>query len=295
MKVSIGIPFYNPGAFFKDAITSVLKQTFTDFELILLDDGSSDNSLAVANSFKDSRIRIISDGENKGLPYRLNQLIDLSEGEYIARMDADDLISANRLEQQVALLNATPSVDIISTGVCSITNNNKIIGYRQPSRPNNSMLSIPDAIHGRADIIHASILVRKSWYLRNRYNEQAKLMEDYQLWVDAAIKNDLNVAYIKTPLYFYREESSVTLKKSIKAYINVLKIIIQNYYSYLPFSDKIKVVVLTFAKIGFVTLVNTLQLSNKLLVMRNKSTVQDQMLLKTLQKEVDALIDNDKV
>lgn len=292
MKVSIGIPFYNPGIFFKDAIASVLKQTFTDFELILLDDGSSDDSLAVARSFKDSRVKVISDGKNKGLPSRLNQLIDISEGDYIARMDADDLISISRIERQVALLDTTPNADIISTGVCSITNKNQVIGYRQPTRINNSKLSIPDAIYGRADIVHASILVRKSWYLRNKYNEQAKLMEDYQLWVDAAIKDDLNVAYIKTPLYFYREESSVTLKKSLKAYSNVLKIVIKNYFKYLKWSDKLKIITLTFAKITFVTLANVLQLSNRLLVMRNKNTKQDHVLLKKLQQEVDILINN---
>jgi glycosyltransferase involved in cell wall biosynthesis len=290
MKVSIGIPFYNPGVFFKDAISSVLKQSFVDFELILLNDGSRDESLDIANSFDDSRVKVISDGENRGLPYRLNQLIDLSQGEYIARMDADDLISAIRLEQQVALLDETPNVDIIATGICSIKNNNKVIGYRQPPEDINSTPSISETIFGNANIVHATILVRKSWYLRNRYNEKAKLMGDYQLWVDAAIKNDLNVAYIPTPLYFYREESSVTLKKSIKAYINVLKVVITNYFQYLTLASKLKIVTLTFAKIGFVSLISLLQLSDKILKLRNKSTEQNPELIKRLQVEVDYIL-----
>lgn len=295
MKVSIGIPFYNAGTFFKSAITSVLKQSFTDFELILLDDGSDDDSLAIARSFNDSRIRVISDGENKGLPHRLNQLIALSKGEYIARMDADDLISTQRIEQQVALLNQTPSVDIIATGICSITDENKVIGYRHPPSNIKSTPSITDTIFGKANIVHATILVRKSWYLRNSYNEHAKLMEDYQLWIDSAIKNDLNVAHITTPLYFYREESSVTLKKSIRAYINVLSIVTKKYATYLNLSEKIKIASLTIAKVIFVTFCNVFQLSSKLLIMRNKSTQQDPALLAKLQQEVDSLIDNNKI
>ena len=77
MKVSIGISFYNAEQFLPFAINSVLNQTFRDFELILLDDGSTDNSLKIAQSYSDSRIRIVSDGENHGLAYRLNQLVNI--------------------------------------------------------------------------------------------------------------------------------------------------------------------------------------------------------------------------
>lgn len=290
MKVSIGIPFYNPGVYFKDAIASVLKQTFTDFELILLDDGSSDRSLEVARSFDDPRIKIVSDGSNKGLPYRLNQLIDLSQGEYIARMDADDLASIYRIEQQVELLNKTPEVDVIATGLCSITNNNKVIGYRSPVHKQRKILPVVDAIFGRADIGHATILVRKSWYLRNRYNETARLMEDFQLWIDAAIKNDLKVAFIKTPLYFYREESSVTPQKAIKAYFNGYKLIIFKYFKYLSIGNKFKITLLTFVKIGITGLASLFRLSDKLLSLRNKKTEQSFEILHKLQDEIDSLV-----
>ncbi|MBL4940747.1 MAG: glycosyltransferase family 2 protein [Colwellia sp.] len=290
MKVTIGIPFYNPGILFKDSVLSILNQTYTDFELILLDDGSTDDSLSIALSFNDKRIKVISDGSNKGLPCRLNQLINLSQGEYIARMDADDLALPERIEQQVKLLDKTLDVDIIATGICSITDNHQVIGYRQPITNKRNTLSITDAIFGRADIAHATILVRKCWYKRNNYNENAKLMEDYQLWIDAAIKKDLNVAYIKTPLYFYREESSVTVRKAIKAYLNVFKIVLVNYFSYLSFYDKIKITTLTFAKICFVSIANLLLLSNKLLLLRNKNTEQNQELLTELQQKLDSLI-----
>ena len=295
MKVSIGIPFYNPGDFFKASITSILKQTFTDIELILLNDGSSDNSLDIANSFQDSRIKVISDGENKGLPYRLNQLIDLSQGDFIARMDADDVVSLERIEKQVTMLNTMADVDVVATGLCSITNNSEVIGYRLPIKTKRLELSVVNAIFGKADIGHATIMVRKSWYLRNRYNESAKLMEDYQLWVEAAINKDLKVAFIKEPLYFYREESSVTPKKAIKAYFNFYKLIVSQYFSYLSLANKVKITVLTFIKICITGLASLLGASGKLLSLRNKNTEQDAQLLKQLQAEVDQISRNNHV
>ncbi len=89
----------------EDAIKSVLAQTFQDWELILVDDGSTDRSLEIARSFVDSQIRIISDGYNRRLPYRLNQIISEAKYDIIARMDADDLMAVDRLEKQIKVLN----------------------------------------------------------------------------------------------------------------------------------------------------------------------------------------------
>jgi len=210
MKITVGIPFFNPGDIFAESIQSVLEQTHQDLEIILLDDGSSDGSLAIAKSFNDPRIKVISDGKNLRLPKRLNQLIDLATGDFIARMDADDIIAPTKFAQQLAMLQANEKIDLVATGMCSITNDNQVIGYRLPVEKQRINNTVADAIFGRVNIAHATILARKSWYLRNRYNENARLMEDYQLWIDAAVNNDLNVGYIQAPLYFYREESSVS-------------------------------------------------------------------------------------
>ena len=78
--VSIGIPFYNSAEFLKDAIRSVFAQTYAEWELLLVDDGSNDGSLAIANSIDDPRVRVFSDGKHKGLISRLNQMIGLSRG-----------------------------------------------------------------------------------------------------------------------------------------------------------------------------------------------------------------------
>ena len=91
MAITIGIPFYNAEAYLADAIRSVFAQTYEDWELILIDDGSTDNSLAIARSVDDPRVRVYSDGKNKKLASRLNELTQLATYEFIARMDADDV------------------------------------------------------------------------------------------------------------------------------------------------------------------------------------------------------------
>ncbi|PSB51390.1 glycosyltransferase family 2 protein, partial [Chroococcidiopsis cubana CCALA 043] len=89
--VSIGMPVFNCEQVLTSAVNSIVNQTYQNWELILIDDGSKDKTLEVANSFSDPRIKVISDGLNLKLPRRLNQAISLSKGKYFARMDGDDI------------------------------------------------------------------------------------------------------------------------------------------------------------------------------------------------------------
>src|SRR5699024_7790602 len=90
-KVTVGIPFYNNESTIEYAIRSVLNQTFEDWQLVLVNDGSTDNSLNIVKKFESDKVIILNDGENKGLISRLNQLIDFCETKYFARMDSDDI------------------------------------------------------------------------------------------------------------------------------------------------------------------------------------------------------------
>lgn len=132
MKVSVGIPIYNASLYLDDAIKSIMAQTYKKWELILINDGSLDSSLDIAKYYEslDSRIRVISDGENKKLPFRLNQLIYESKGEYIARMDADDVMHPQRLEKQLSFLEENRNYDLVSSGLISIDSQNKVKGFR---------------------------------------------------------------------------------------------------------------------------------------------------------------------
>src|SRR5699024_7083751 len=106
IMITIGIPFFTDESYLDMAIRSIINQTYQDWVLLLVDDGSSDGSLGIAKKYeeKDSRISVISDGENKKLPYRLNQIAQLTKTPYLARMDADDIMHPERIEKQLGIL-----------------------------------------------------------------------------------------------------------------------------------------------------------------------------------------------
>lgn len=218
MKISIAIPIYNAEDYLPQAIHSVINQSFSDWELLLVDDGSQDNSLAIAKDYakKDSRIRVIHDGQNKKLPTRLNQIIDESKGEYIARMDADDLIHPDRLKLQLSFLEENPQYDLVSTGTASINNDNKVYGYRVFNDANLEFIEPRPSY----PITHASILAKRSWYERNRYNTDHPRSQDYELWCRTSSNKDLKIAILPDLLYYYREEGNLDAKKLTSSYLN---------------------------------------------------------------------------
>src|SRR5690606_5635129 len=105
--VTVLMPAFNPGKYLPEAIESILSQTYSDFEFLIINDGSTDDTLEVIKSYKDSRIRLIS-RENKGLINTLNEGIDAASGQLIARMDADDICLSTRLEKQVKFFDEHP-------------------------------------------------------------------------------------------------------------------------------------------------------------------------------------------
>ncbi|WMS94900.1 glycosyltransferase family 2 protein [Pseudoalteromonas sp. HL-AS2] len=289
MKVTIGIPFFNAEDFLYESVKSILLQNYSNFELLLVDDGSTDRSLEIANSFRDSRIKVISDGINLGLPARLNQIIQIAKGDYIARMDADDLVALNRIQKQVTFLNENKDVDLVSTGICSIANDCSVMSIRLPSGAKRLDLTLKNGVQGSTEIAHATIMVRRKWYLRNLYDENAKLMEDYQLWLDALIKDDLKAGYIREPLYFYREESSIQFDKLIRAYKNQRNVIREKYKTTIPFGMRFSFYSKIELKILVTRLFNILGIMNKLISLRNKATPQSGQLYNLVNDEIDKI------
>ncbi|GGD40963.1 glycosyltransferase family 2 protein [Muriicola marianensis] len=215
--VTIGLPFYNAEDFLEMAIKSIFAQTYPYWELILMDDGSTDDSLAIAKSISDSRVRVISDGKNKKLAARLNEIVRIAKYDVIMRMDADDLMSTERLERQIEELEKYPEVDLISTGTISITNSLQYIGSRGQDI---SDISLQDLLSRRASPLHASIVGRKAWFSRNSYDEKLKIAQDYDLWLRSSASGDFNIRIISDRLYYYREENNATAKKVLAAYKN---------------------------------------------------------------------------
>lgn len=223
--ISIGIPFFNAEKYLAFAIQSVITQSYENWELILVDDGSSDNSLKIAQEFahRDVRIRVICDGENKKLPYRLNQLIKESKGEFIARMDADDLMHPDRLKIQLNYLLEFPQIDLVSAGLISIDDKNKVCGFRSVDS-----LTTKLSAHFKFPIVHPTVMARKEWYMRNLYSLNYPRAEDFELWCRAYTNNDLKIAILPNLLLFYREFGNITIDKVLRSYSDGYKI--RNHY-----------------------------------------------------------------
>lgn len=224
--ITIGIPFYNAEATILDAVRSVFAQTHCDWELILFDDGSTDHSLELAHSINDSRVKVYSDGQNLRLATRLNQIAELASHEHLARMDADDLISPVRIERQLSALAIRPEWDLVSTGVCSLTDEGKPLGVR--CVPADYTISPGDLLAGRTGIVHASVVGKRAWFKRNRYREVLRSSEDANLWIRAFSKGDLNMGFVSEPLYYYREDGNVALSKLSTAYWEGLRTIVKD-------------------------------------------------------------------
>ena len=206
--VTIGMPVYNSEKFLYQAILSVLNQTYSHFELIITDDGSTDRSVAIIESFNDPRIILIKDSENKGISHRLNQQIQLAKGEYFARMDADDIMHPKRIEEQVRFMKERPQTDIVGTAVGVIDDNSEILGYRKASHKKTQAEALQGAV-----FVHPSVLGRTSWFKQHLYKEEFIGIEDYELWIRTIEKSSF--AYIDDILLFYRDP----LKFKLKTYL----------------------------------------------------------------------------
>lgn len=134
-RVTILMPVYNAERFLKEAIDSVLQQTFSDFEFLILDDGSTDRSVAIIQSYSDPRIRLYQNESNQGISATLNKGIELAATEVIARMDADDICYPDRLQKQWEYLQAHPDCALVSSRVRVITETGTVIrqdDYKSP-------------------------------------------------------------------------------------------------------------------------------------------------------------------
>lgn len=194
-KVSVIVPIYNCEQFIGEAVSSVLSQTYEDFELLIIDDCSTDNSLKIVKDFVDSRIIIIQKEKNTGYTDSLNYGISIANGEYIARMDGDDICLPKRFEKQVAFLDNNPSVILCGTSI-QIIGSNKII--RHPSKHEDIVIKL---CFGNS-FCHPSVMGRKEMFLENMYDKNFEPAEDYELWTRLAAKEEL--ANLDEVLLFYR-------------------------------------------------------------------------------------------
>jgi glycosyltransferase involved in cell wall biosynthesis len=177
------MPFYNAAPYLAEAVKSMLDQTFRDFELILINDGSTDNSEQLIQRFNDPRIIYILHKENKGLVCSLNKGLDEAKGEFIARMDGDDISLPDRLQKQLDYLKSHPETDLLASTVQLINEKGQHTGFWKEDRDNTSPSHIYEFLPVNNCIAHPSILARADIIKSLRYREAQGQAEDYDLWL----------------------------------------------------------------------------------------------------------------
>ena len=218
--VSIIMGIYNCAGTLNEAIDCILRQTYTNWELIMCDDGSSDNTLEAAQTIQkdnpDRCIIVLQNPENKGLNFTLNKCLAEAKGDFIARMDGDDVCAPERFAEEVAVFEAEPEISIVSTDMEFFDETGvwgKISYSEYPQKE--------DFLHGNA-FCHAPCMVRRDAFLAvGGYTEDKRLLrvEDYHLWVKlyAAGYRGKN---IHKPLYHMRDDQNAYKRRKFRYRLN---------------------------------------------------------------------------
>jgi len=201
-QVSVCMSMYNASKHLRECIDSVLSQTFENFEFIIVDDGSTDDSVNIVASYNDDRIRLVRN--NHDYINSLNLLLDEAQGKYIARMDADDVMMSERLQIQYDYMENHASVDLVASGMNYI--GGRIKAYEPPVI--NRCLNPKDMLQNCC-IAHPTVFVKTDVIRRYglQYREEYKYAEDYKLWVDMLMCG-LHLVNLNVPLINYRVSHS---------------------------------------------------------------------------------------
>ena len=216
--VTVLMPVYNAEKYLAEAMESVLGQTFRDFELLIINDGSTDGSLKVIESFNDERIRYIENETNLRLIATLNKGIELAKGKYIARMDADDICESNRLETQIRFMEANTDVGVCGSWFQSIGgSSNSIAKY-----PTTDFLIRYTALY-QCPFCHPTVILRTSVLKEHnlQYSKDYPHAEDYEFWLQ--LSRVTKMANVPESLLQYRLHESNISKTESETQLNLSK------------------------------------------------------------------------
>ena len=259
-KITIGISFKNPGKYFKLALQSIFAQTFADWELILIDDGSSDDSLTIAKSLQDPRVRVYCDGESRGLNVRLNHLVQLAKAPYFLRMDADDVMHPQRLEKQYQLLTQHDENTVIGSAAYSIDINSQVLGLHSLCTQQKSGFA------ARHSFIHPTVAAPTEWFRRHPYSEDFVFQrsQDAELWCRTSAHTKF--VNLPEPLLYYRESGNFSFKNYMGTSLGLLHLIHTHFagHRYLFLYLFLR----QLAKLAVVCIIDCFKLSDFLVAMR---------------------------
>jgi glycosyltransferase involved in cell wall biosynthesis len=207
--VTVAMPFLNCEGTIVAAVRSILMQSYENWELLLLDDGSTDQSLARACEFRDPRIQVLSDGVRRGVAPRLNQSIELSRGKYYARMDADDVAYPQRLERQLDFMESHPEVDLVGTWMMVFGRAGVPVGKRGGLIGQSAGARLARTL----PVGHPTFFGRTSWFRRHGYEAWAAHFQDQHLLYSTSPHSTF--AVLPEILLGYREEA-LSLRKQAR-------------------------------------------------------------------------------
>lgn len=225
--VTIAMPVYNAGKYLRWAVLSIVRQTFANWELLIIDDGSTDDSLQSIADINDARIRILRDGQNKGLAARLNECIDLARGKYFARMDQDDVSYPDRFMRQVMSFDENQTLDLVAVRAITIDESNRATGVFPSALTHDEICARPWL---GFYFPHPTWMGKIEWFRKYRYaipgpyfcEDQELLLRSYQ---------DSKFGTIDEVLFAYRVRGNVDQLKLAKTRWTVLNAQLRHFSS----------------------------------------------------------------
>jgi len=271
-QVSIGLPFRNNQQTLKTAIQSVFAQTESDWELLLIDDGSTDASLEIARSIDDERVRVFADGANHGLAARLNQVTQLARAQYVARMDADDVMHPARLATQIDLLDSDEALDLVASAAYVIDDDDQVLAIAGSEPFHDS----PTAYLSNHVFIHPTVTARRAWMEKNPYDARFRRGQDKELWCRTFPTS--NFYRSSEPLLYFRDFKSFSLP-TYAATRKFDREIIRLYGPRIVGSYRTRVMALrTYAKVALYACLRAVRMEQVMMRRRYVSLTKEQML-----------------
>jgi glycosyltransferase involved in cell wall biosynthesis len=245
-QVSIVMPVFNGGKDLKLAVQSVLSQSFKDWELIIIDDGSTDDAVGSLSHLADPRIQIIQDGQNRGLAVRLNQAIARARGNYVARMDHDDICHPDRLLRQVTFLQENPKIDLVATRCVTISSDNKLIGSLPFAEDHRDIVKLP----WRGFYMpHPTWMAHIGWFRRFPYADPPPYRcEDQELLLRAYRTSTYHA--LPEPLLAYRVHANPSLVKLICTRIALGRVHVVQFWAARELKNTLQSLVMTCIRVG---------------------------------------------
>lgn len=207
-KITVLMPVYNRERYVREAIESILRQTFSDFEFLIIDDGSTDQTINIVHSFSDPRIRLIQNAQHEGIWKSVNRGLRVARGEYLARMDSDDIALPQRLEKQSKHLDQNPDVEAVASTILSIDADGNDLPNRWEAEKNNiSYHQIKEAMIRTCCICNPTTMVRTKILKKYLFNEKLNNNgADYEMWLHFCSDN-IPIHKIPEPLLKFREHA----------------------------------------------------------------------------------------